>query len=291
MTLIAALLLAAGVLLIASTWLWPRRTEPGARPRPRLDAVADLLARAGVSAVSPALSPTVLVAVIVLAGLAGGALSVLLVPVLALAPVAALVAASVPVLVLRARAASRRRALRGVWPDVVDLLLSGVRAGLSLPQGVAALADSAPEAVRGAFLEFRRDYVRTAQFGESLDALKFSLADPVSDRIIETLRMAREVGGTELPAVLRSLSTYLRADASVRGEIDARQSWVRTAARLGVVAPWIVLLMLSTRPEAVAAYNSAAGAALVLGGLGATLVAYRMMIVLGRLPDEGRWFR
>ena len=287
MTLVAALLLAAGVLLIASPWLWPRRERPASTRRDALAPLAELLARAGVSSVSP----VVLVAIILMAGLVGGAVTLILVPVVALAPIAAVVAAAVPVLILRSRAAARRRALRAVWPDVVDHLLSGVRAGLSLPQAVAALADSAPEPVRPAFLAFRRDYLRSAQFSECLDALKASLADPVADRIVETIRMAREVGGTELPSVLRSLSHYLRADAAVRAEVDARQSWVRTAARLGVVAPWIVLLLLSTRPEAAAAYNTPGGAVLVAGGLAATLVAYRLMIALGRLPEEGRWFR
>lgn len=287
MTLAVGFLLAAGVLLVASPWLWPRREEARTPRRDALAPLADLLARAGV----PSVSPLVLVGVIAIAGIAGGALTLLLVPVVALAPVTAVVAATIPVFVLRARAAARRRALRAVWPDVVDLLLSGVRAGLSLPQAVAALADSAPEPVRAPFRAFRRDYLRTAQFTECLDTLKTTLADPVADRIIETVRMAREVGGTELPTVLRSLSHYLRADAAVRSEVDARQSWVRTAARLGVVAPWIVLLMLGTRPEAAAAYNSVGGTVLVVGGLAATLVAYRLMIALGRLPEEGRWFR
>lgn len=287
MTLVAALLLAAGVLLVASPWLWPSRQRHIALRRPPLAPLSELLARAGVSTVSP----VVLVAIILIAALVGGALALIVVPVFALAPIAAVVAAAVPVLVLRARAASRRRSLRAVWPDVVDLLLSGVRAGLSVPQAVAALAESAPTAVRPAFVGFRRDYRRSAQFGESLDTLKSSLADPIADRIIESVRMAREVGGTELPAVLRSLSHYLRAEAAVRSEVDARQSWVRTAARLGVVAPWIVLVLLSTRPEAAAAYNTPGGAALVAGGLAATLVAYRLMIALGRLPEEGRWFR
>lgn len=287
MTLAVGFVLAAGVLLVASPWLWPQRERATTRARDPLAPLADLLARAGVLGISP----VVLLAVVAMAGVVGGALTLILVPVVALAPVMAVVVAVIPLLVLRARAAARRRALRAVWPDVVDHLLSGVRAGLSLPQAIAALADSAPDAVRGAFREFRRDYQRTAHFTESLDTLKTALADPVSDRIVETLRMAREVGGTELPTVLRSLSHYLRADAAVRAEVDARQSWVRTAARLGVVAPWIVLLMLSTRPEAVAAYNSPGGAALVVGGLAATLVAYRLMIALGRLPEEGRWFR
>jgi tight adherence protein B len=116
------------------------------------------------------------------------------------------------------------------------------------------------------------------------------LADPVADRIVETLRMSREVGGTELPGVLRALAGYVRADAAVRSEVEARQSWVVVAARLGVAAPWIVLLLLAARPEAVAAYNTPAGIALLAGGLVVTFVAYRLMIALGRLPEERRWF-
>ena len=56
-------------------------------------------------------APGVLVASILMAGLAGAALTLVLVPVAALAPIAGVVAAAVPVLVLRARAAARRRAL------------------------------------------------------------------------------------------------------------------------------------------------------------------------------------
>ncbi|RZT58167.1 tight adherence protein B [Microcella alkaliphila] len=287
MTVVVALLLSAGVLLVASPWLWPRTPKPAdARPGSP-GRLADLLARAGLAAVSPA----VLVAVMVVLAVIGAGLVLLLVPVLALAPAAAAVCAVAPILLLRARAAARRRALRALWPDVVDLLLSSIRAGRGLPDAISALGDSAPDAVRPAFVAFRRDWMRTARFDESLDTLKRSLADPVADRIVETLRMAREVGGTELPAVLRSLSHYLRAEVAVRGEVEARQSWVRTAARLGVAAPWVVLLMLGSRPEAQAAYNTPGGVALVAAGLAATLVAYRLMVAIGRLPEEGRWFR
>ncbi|GAA1700395.1 type II secretion system F family protein [Microcella alkalica] len=286
MTVIAALLMGAGVLLIAAPWLWPRRSDASTSRR-ALKPLAELLARAGLVHASP----LALLGVVALVGVVGAAITVLLVPVAALAPVAGLVSAALPIVALRARAAARRRALRQVWPDVVDHLVSGFRAGLGLPEAIGSLAESAPDSVRPAFREFRREYARTARFGDALDDLKAALSDPVADRIIETLRMAREVGGTELPGVLRALAQYLRTDAAVRAEVEARQSWVRNAARLGVAAPWVVLLLLGTRPEAAAAYNSAGGAALVLIGLGVTLVAYRLMVALGRLPEEGRWFR
>ena len=48
--------------------------------------------------------------------------------------------------------------------------------------------------------------------------------------------MARQVGGSELGRLLRTLSAFLRADARTRGEIEARQSWtVNAAAAVGRV--------------------------------------------------------
>ena len=120
--------------------------------------------------------------------------------------------------------------------------------------------------------------------------VKHDGADPVADRIIETLRMSREVGGNELTTVLRNLAAYLRTDAAVRSEVEARQSWVVNAARLGVAAPWVVLILLSTRPEAADAYNTPEGAAVIGIGLALSIIAYRIMLGIGRLPEEKRWF-
>ena len=99
-------------------------------------------------------------------------------------------------------------------------------------------------------------------------------ADPTADRLIEILRMAREVGGTELPSVLRDLGLHLRQDLALRSEVQARQSWVTNAGKLGIAAPWIVLALLATRPEAAAAYATPAGTVLVIvaSALAATVI-------------------
>jgi tight adherence protein B len=103
--------------------------------------------------------------------------------------------------------------------------------------------------------------------------------------------MAREVGGSDLTVVLRNLASWLRQDAALRSEVEARQSWIVNAARLGVAAPWLILVLLTSRPEAAAAYNTPAGVGVILGGLVLSVVAYRVMVVLGRLPEERRWFQ
>lgn len=285
MTIAAGLLLGVGLLLVASPFLWPRTAS--ARPRrPAFDGWRTRLAQAGLGRVAVGVP----IAVSILAGLVAGAVVLAIAPVPALALGAAGLGAAVPLAVLSARARALRKTLRMAWPDLVDHLVSGIRAGLPVAEAVGALAEVGPAETRVAFRSFERRAMGSGNLASALDGLKADLADPIADRIVETLKMAREVGGSELPSVLRALATSLRADAAVRSEVEARQSWVRGAARLGVVAPWVVLLLLASRPEAATAYNSPAGLVLLGVGLAVTVVAYRVMIALGRLPDERRWF-
>ncbi|MGY2082801.1 type II secretion system F family protein [Blastococcus sp. SYSU DS0539] len=193
-----------------------------------------------------------------------------------------------PQVQVRRLAGKRRADLREVWPEVVDNLASAVRAGLSLPEALSALSSRGPEALRPPFARFAAEYRSTGRFGDSLDRLKDDLADPVGDRIVETLRVAREVGGSDLGRVLRTLSAFLREDARARAELETRQSWVVQAARLAVAAPWAVLLLLATQSTTLAAYDSALGTAILLGGGAVCLAAYRLMLRIGRLPEDVR---
>jgi tight adherence protein B len=51
------------------------------------------------------------------------------------------------------------------------------------------------------------------------------------------------------------------------------------------------MLLLVSRPEAVAAYNTPIGAAVLLGGLVVSLVCYSVMLKIGALPEEERVLR
>jgi tight adherence protein B len=67
--------------------------------------------------------------------------------------------------------------------------------------------------------------------------------------------------------------------------------WTANGARLAVAAPWLLLGALSLNPHAVRAYNSAAGVFVLAIGGGISVVAYRAMIRIGRLPFEERVLR
>jgi tight adherence protein B len=203
----------------------------------------------------------------------------------------AALAGYLPVVVLKARHRRRSRERSEVWPDAIDHLVSAVRAGMSLPDAVSVLGDRGPEALRAPFANFSAVYSATGRFGGSLDRLKEELADPAADRVVEALRIAREVGGSELGRTLRTLAAFLRDEHRVRRELEARQSWVIVGARLAFGTPWFVLLLLATKPEAVVAYQRPAGAVVIAIGAALATSGYRLMLRIGRLPSEQRVLR
>ncbi|VXB05686.1 Flp pilus assembly protein TadB [Arthrobacter sp. 9V] len=196
----------------------------------------------------------------------------------------------VPFATVRWRARKRRNALRQLWPDVVDHLRSAIRAGLALPEALIQLGHNGPEELRELFLDFGADYRAAGNFEAAVNKLKDRLADPVADRIIEALRMTREVGGSDLGRMLGTLSGFLRDSARTRSELEARQSWTINAARLAVAAPWIVLVVMASRPEAMLAFNSGTGAMVLLGGLLVSVFCYSVMLRVGALPEDERVF-
>lgn len=280
------LLLGAGLFLIWSSFWVPNR-EVGRAPNRLRRRLQDEVIQSEIRGLS-------------VPGLLGGCLLafalvfLLLYAVIGAAPIAlsfALMAGWGPLALVRFRARRRRARLRELWPDAIDNVASGVRAGLSLPEALGQLSRRGPAELRGAFGGFAEDYRLTGRFHDSLDLLKERLSDPVGDRLIESLRIAREVGGSDLGRLLRTLSVFLREDARTRSELEARQSWTVSAARLAVAAPWLVLLMLSTRPESVSAYSTVTGVMVLLFGAGLSAFAYWAMVRIGRLPEEERVLR
>jgi tight adherence protein B len=286
MGVILGLLAGAGVFCVWWSCWSPDQPRSVAAPGPGAR-VRELLIQAGLPSVTPSalgltaigFGATVFLAVFAVCG----------VP--AIAGCFAAMAGWLPFSTVRSRARRRRERWRELWPEVVDNLASGVRAGLSLSEAIGQIGERGPEPLRPPFAAFAREYRLTGGFGEALDSLKDRLADPVADRLCEALRITREVGGSDLGRLLRSLSAFLRDDARTRSELEARQSWTVYAARLAVAAPWLVLALLATRPESVAAYDRPAGTVVLLIGATASIVAYRLMLAIGRLPEERRVLR
>jgi tight adherence protein B len=281
---LVGLLLGVGILLVWTGFTLPAFSSSSATKTSRL---REQLNEAGLRGVRP----IQLVAVQLVMAFLTFVVLFVITSSFAVTAVFASFASAVPRLLVASLRNKRQAELREVWPEIVDNLTSGVRAGLSLPEAVSAIGLRGPEAIREPFARFGADYRISGRFNESLDRLKASLANPTGDRVCESLRVARDVGGTDLGKLLSTLSAFLRDDARTRSELLARQSWSVNAARLAVCAPWLMLLFLATRQETLAAYDSAAGLMILLIGSALSVVAYRLMVRIGRLSEERRVLR
>ncbi|MBV9821978.1 MAG: type II secretion system F family protein [Actinobacteria bacterium] len=262
----------------------PRRDRAGTGWTTRRD---ELIRQAGIESVSSGQLLGLQLGAAVLAGL----LIQLVTATLAVSACFTVFAFAGPPALVRRLRQRRQVALRELWPEAIDNLASAVRAGMSLPEAVSGLGLRGPEPLRPAFGRFAVAYRASGRFAECLVSLKRDLADPVGDRVCETLRVAREVGGSDLGTVLRTLSELLRVDARTRAELETRQGWTISAARLAVAAPWIVLLLLGSQSANLRGFDSSAGVLLLGIGAAVCLVAYRIMVRIGRLPEEPRVLR
>ena len=73
-----------------------------------------------------------------------------------------------------------------------------------------------------------------------------------------------------------------------RSELESRQAWTINGARLAVAAPWAVLLLMSFQTTVIQRYASPAGMVVLGMGASACVLAYWLMMRIGRLPVEQR---
>ena len=282
MSVLLGLILGVGLLLIWLSW-WAQPAQESRKPS-RVSGLQHLVIRSGIERITV---PTVVASSAILA-LVVGLVMIALTRAVPLGICFGLFAALLPFGILTSSARKRLATMREVWPEAVDHLRSAIRAGLTLPEALSQLAIHGPEELRPALEDFTADYRAGMRFSDALTRLKERLADPVADRLAASLMMTRDVGSADIGAVLETLADFLREEAQTRAELEARQSWTINGARLAVVAPWVVLLLLATQPQALAAYQTMAGMLVLLFGVVVSALCYWLMRRIGALPAERR---
>ncbi len=174
------------------------------------------------------------------------------------------------------------------WPDGLRHIVASLRTGLSLPAALDELACTGPAALRLAFARFPA-LSRTLGVDASLALIREELADPTSDRVIEILLVAFERGGAIVPDVLADLSDATTRDLRTVEEIRTNALEQRINGRIVFVIPWLVLLLLTSRPGPFRDfYSSAAGLIVVVVGALVSLFGAWLVARLSRDTIEPR---
>jgi tight adherence protein B len=198
---------------------------------------------------------------------------------------------SIPFMINKQRADKVMRERESAWPEVIDSLVSALQSGVSISDAVLALAEHAPVALRPNFIRVKM----AVQQGEGLELAlkreKEDLKSAISDQVFETLIVAKEFGGRDSNNALRLLSEFVRDDLDVLEEIRTKFGWIKNSAALATVAPWILLVLLSSQRSTVEAFSTSSGVKILACGVIMTALAYLWMERVGRIPIAVRALR
>jgi tight adherence protein B len=198
---------------------------------------------------------------------------------------------AIPFMINKQRADKVMRERESAWPEVIDSLVSALQSGVSISDAVLALAEHAPVALRPNFIRVKM----AVQQGEGLELAlkreKEDLKSAISDQVFETLIVAKEFGGRDSNNALRLLSEFVRDDLDVLEEIRTKFGWIKNSAALATVAPWILLVLLSSQRSTVEAFSTSSGVKILACGVIMTALAYLWMERVGRIPIAVRALR
>jgi tight adherence protein B len=180
--------------------------------------------------------------------------------------------------------------LTKLWPEIIDSLQSAASSGFGIVDSLDEISRSGPLRVREVFSELVQRIDSGLGIDSSLDWFKAQFGIPQADRLAELIRIVQRSGGLGYLEALRNQSLQTRLEIALWGELESKQGWVSGTAKLAIVAPWIIVATLSSRPENVAIYNTNQGVTVLLLGLLVSLVAYRIVGLMGTLARPGRLF-
>jgi len=141
-------------------------------------------------------------------------------------------------------------------PDMLNLMVNGLRAGFSTVQAMEAVSKELPPPIS---VEFRR-LIQEMQIGipmeQAMDNLYRRIPSDDLDLIIAAINVQREVGGN-LAEILDTISYTIRERVRIKGEIRVLTSQVMYSGRFLSMLPFILagILWFLNRPYMMMFFN------------------------------------
>ena len=157
--------------------------------------------------------------------------------------VGALIGGFIPGIYVRRQQKVRLQRFDDQLPDMINLMVNGLRAGYSTMQALEAVSKELPPPIS---TEFRR-VVQEMQLGvpmdSALDNLFRRIPSPDLDFMITAMNVQREVGGN-LAEILDTISFTIRERIRIKGEVNTLTAQVRTSAQMLSAIPILLFVYL-----------------------------------------------
>lgn len=184
--------------------------------------------------------------------------------------------------------ARKRQSNAEAMPAIIESVATSLDSGASL---LEAFENLAIETVGDSRLK-AESLVAIFEADDALEgkvaSAKGVLGCREGDLFLEMLLIAARKGDNELARSLIALAGVQRAQHGLTNELASRQGWILGSARLAQASPWIVVLLLSIRPETADAFSSPTGAVVLVVGLVMSFAAQRFIVAGARMPQANR---
>jgi tight adherence protein B len=149
----------------------------------------------------------------------------------------------VPRMYVRSQQKQRLQKFNDQLPDMLNLMVNGLRAGYSTMQAMEAVSKELPAPICD---EFRR-VVQEIQIGipmeNALENLLRRIPSDDLDFVITAINVQREVGGN-LSEILDNISFTIRERIRIKGEVRVLTAQVRTSGTVLSLIPFFLVLVL-----------------------------------------------
>ena len=189
----------------------------------------------------------------------------------------AVVGATLPRSLTRARDEKARLARREAIADVAARLRDSIRSGIGLQDALSQASANAPEALRA---ELRRLAADVGVSGLASAATTFAsrVDDPSAELLASALAFADRMGSRNLSDVLDSLAEATAAQAATIREAKARQTRARMSARIVTAVPLLLVLAIRrANPAYLAPFSTPGGQAVLACALFLVWAGYQTM--------------
>lgn len=192
--------------------------------------------------------------------------------------------------VLRVLAEVRQRSLERSWPQVFDSFQSASEAGIGIQEQLGYLAKEGPSSLMQEFSRLEN----LLDAGYPLDLIlrdfRGRLANRHADLLALLLVFAQDLGDHGMAENWERISREVREEQALIGQALAKQGWVSGSAKVALLAPWLIALVLIQLEQNKAAFATELGSLLLVFGLLLSFVAYALVNRLGRITVQERLF-
>jgi len=157
--------------------------------------------------------------------------------------IGAVVGAMAPSMYVGSQQRKRLANFNDQLPDMINLMVNGLRAGYSTMQAMEAVSKELPPPISDEFRRVVQEMQLGIPMGTALDNLLRRIPSEDLDFMITAINVQREVGGN-LAEILDTISFTIRERIRIKGEIKVLTSQVRQSAKILSMVPILLATYL-----------------------------------------------